>query len=203
MRGVSLGYGDRTVLSGIDLELERGAFATVTGPSGSGKSTFLRAAAGLLPAESGAIERSFQRVGWVPQAESLGLLHPVSALEVASAGSARRGRAARTEAEAALEALGLAGRGASRFVELSGGQRQRVLVARALVQGAELLIFDEPTSALDDASSVLVREAVARRAREGATILYATHQPGELHGLETHRITTGGGGIQCEVLAWT
>ncbi len=189
-RAVSLGYDKRAVLTGIELEVPRGAFVSVTGVSGAGKSTFLRAAAGLLFPQQGSIQRSSHQVAWVPQADALGALHPVSALEVAAGASSDRARA-----EAALESLGLGGERRSRFSRLSGGQRQRVLVARALVLDADLVVFDEPTSALDDESSALVRAAAARRCREGATVLYATHQPDEVQGLETMRVAIEGGRV--------
>lgn len=204
MRDVSLGYGDTHVLSGVNLKLPRGAFATVVGASGSGKSTFLRAAAGLLPALSGSIECDAREVAWVPQSESMGLLHPVNVAEVVSAGSAKHGRLARREAEAALDSLGLSGFGHRRFDQLSGGQRQRALVARALLQRAPLMILDEPTSALDDESAARVRHAVAEHVQEGATVLYTTHSHEELRTHETIQIVVENGTIRMtEVPAWT
>lgn len=205
MRDASLGYGERLVLSDVNLEIAPGDFATVIGPSGSGKSTLLRAAAGLLEPLAGTIERNDKQVAWVPQSESLGLLHPVSALEVARAGASRRGKQATRDAEAALDCLGLGGLGRRRFANLSGGQRQRVLVARALVQEANIIIFDEPTSALDDASKERVLDAARERSRSGTTILYATHQPEELKGLATRTISVNLGTLmeQGEPATWT
>ncbi len=190
LQDATLGYGKRAVLSGVNLDVPRGAFVSVTGVSGAGKSTFLRAAAGLLPPLRGSIQRGTRSVAWVPQADSLGALHPVSAMEVA-AGASRNTERAR----AALESLGLKDEVRSRFSRLSGGQRQRVLVARALVIDTDFIVFDEPTSALDDESSALVRAAAARRKAEGATILYATHQPNEVADLETLRLSVAGGGV--------
>lgn len=190
IQGATFGYEKRAVLTGVQLEVPRGSFVSVTGVSGAGKSTFLRAAAGLLRPMKGSVQRFTRNVAWVPQADSLGALHPVSALEVAAGTGGDADRAA-----AALASLDLTDELRSRFSSLSGGQRQRVLVARALVLDSDFIVFDEPTSALDDESSALVRSAAARRRAEGATILYATHQPDEVRDLETLRVNVAGGRV--------
>lgn len=190
IRDATFGYEKRAVLTDVQLEVPRGSFVSVTGVSGAGKSTFLRAAAGLLRPMKGSVQRFTRKIAWVPQADSLGTLHPVSALEVAAGASGDNDRAAAT-----LASLDLADELRSRFSSLSGGQRQRVLVARAMVLDTEFIVFDEPTSALDEESSALVRSAAARRMAEGATILYATHQPDEVRELETLRVNVAGGSV--------
>jgi manganese/iron transport system ATP-binding protein/manganese/zinc/iron transport system ATP- binding protein len=100
--------------------------------------------------------RAPERVGVVPQTDRSRLDFPVSALDVALMGTLstlpwwrRPGRADRTRAANALDAVGLGDRTDATFGRLSGGQRQRVLIARALVQGARLLLLDEPYTGLD------------------------------------------------------
>jgi manganese/iron transport system ATP-binding protein/manganese/zinc/iron transport system ATP- binding protein len=85
------------------------------------------------------------------------------------------GRAERTAARNALTSVGLGHLSSRSFGELSGGQRQRVLVARALVQDAEVLLLDEPFTGLDTASAARLNALIDRLAGEGRAVLIATH----------------------------
>jgi ABC-type Mn2+/Zn2+ transport system ATPase subunit len=84
-------------------------------------------------------------------------------------------RTERRAALAALERVGLADRAGDRFGELSGGQRQRVLLARALVQEAQLLLLDEPFSGMDAPSAARTLELIDELAGDGHALLIATH----------------------------
>jgi manganese/iron transport system ATP-binding protein/manganese/zinc/iron transport system ATP- binding protein len=87
----------------------------------------------------------------------------------------RPGRAEHTEAMAALAAVGMDDLAERPFGDLSGGQRQRVLIARALVQGAKLLLLDEPFTGLDTVSADRLETLFSELAVQGHGLLIATH----------------------------
>jgi ABC-type Mn2+/Zn2+ transport system ATPase subunit len=178
---VVLAYGARTAVGGVTFAVRPGERAAVLGPNGGGKTTLFRALTGELEPVAGRVVAP-ARCGVVPQTERSRLDFPVSALDVALMGAVSRlawwqrpGRAERARARAALERVGLGEQAAETFGALSGGQRQRVLIARALVQEAEVLLLDEPFSGLDTRSAALVMGLLDDLAAEGRAILIATH----------------------------
>jgi ABC-type Mn2+/Zn2+ transport system ATPase subunit len=173
--------GGPPVLAGVTLAIPRGMRVGVLGPNGGGKTTLLRALLGELRPAAGSLMVS-GRCGTVPQTERSRLDHPVSALDVVLMGALGRlawwrrpGRAERREARAALARVGLEDRAQDTFGELSGGQRQRVLVARALLQDADAILFDEPFTGLDAPSSAQLTALIDALAGEGRAVLIATH----------------------------
>ena len=158
------------------------------GPNGGGKTTLFRALLGEVPALAGTVTVD-GRCGIVPQTERSRLDYPVSALDVALMGTLRRmrwwqrpGRAERRAAVEALETVGMADLGGETFGELSGGQRQRVLVARALVQDADVLLLDEPFSGLDEASAARLERLIDDLAAQGRAVMVATHDMEQTRG---------------------
>jgi iron complex transport system ATP-binding protein len=180
------------IVDGVDLDVAAGEWVTVIGPNGAGKSTALRAIGGLLPfggdvrwhgrAVAGMHRRERARaVATVLQAPVvppgvrvldyvlLGRTPYIPPLGRESAADL----AAADEALAALDLVPFAGR---RLDTLSGGEKQRVFLARALAQGAGILLLDEPTSALDIGHQQEVLELVDRlRAERGLTVLATMH----------------------------
>jgi ABC-type Mn2+/Zn2+ transport system ATPase subunit len=178
---LAVGYGAEPVLTGVSVSVRRGERIGVLGPNGGGKTTLLRALLGELEPLAGTLTVA-GRAGTVPQTERSRLDFPVSALDVVLMGALGRlawwrrpGRADRREALAALERVGLRERADVTFGELSGGQRQRVLVARALLQDADIVLFDEPFTGLDAPSSAALTHLIDTLAGEGRAILIATH----------------------------
>jgi cobalamin transport system ATP-binding protein len=164
-RGVTVSLGGRRVVDGVDLTVPAGGWLTVIGPNGAGKSTLLRALAGLLPA-GGEVLLAGTPVGRLHRRERARRVALVAQSPVVPAGMpvldyvllgrtpyirplGREGAADLAAVDAVLERLELTSFAGRELATLSGGERQRVYLARALAQGATVLLLDEPTSALD------------------------------------------------------
>ncbi|WP_433280308.1 ABC transporter ATP-binding protein [Pseudonocardia xinjiangensis] len=190
---VRLGYGDRTVVDGLDLDVVAGTITAVIGPNGCGKSTLLRALGRLLKPSGGQVLLDGKRIDRTPTrevAKVLGLLPqaPSAPEGLTVADLVARGRhphqawyrqwsADDEDAVAqALEWTGIADLAERPVDELSGGQRQRAWISMALAQGTDLLLLDEPTTFLDLAHQVDVLELVRRLHTEaGRTVVMVLH----------------------------
>jgi len=174
IRGLGKAFGERTILSGIDLEIRRGEFVVLLGTSGTGKTTLLRILAGLESADEGVV--------LVPKLRTTVYQEPrlVPSLRVASNVTIgqRRGEATRKAALKALAEVGLASHARAWPATLSGGEAQRVALARALVREPELLLLDEPFAALDALTRLQMQDLVGE--------LFVAHQPAVL--LVTHDV---------------
>ena len=172
------------MLSGVDLTVSPGTVLRIMGPNGAGKTTLLRGLLGLLRPIAGRVEVHTERIGYVPQRESLDSLFPLTVQEVVEMGCFARlrglrrpSREDRSLAQASLERVGLGGSGPMAFAALSGGQRQRVLLARALVMRPRVLLLDEPTSGVDAATTREIYRLLDELAfEEGIAVLLVSHQ---------------------------
>jgi phospholipid/cholesterol/gamma-HCH transport system ATP-binding protein len=193
VRGLVKRYGDKTVLDGIDLVIERGETIVLIGGSGSGKSTLARILVGLESPTSGeilvegmplhsmgrrALRAARARFGMVFQKHALldsltvfdNVAFPLREHEDLDANE--------TDARvmAALEELGVAAAAHKLPGELSGGMAKRVAIARATVHEPEILVYDEPTSGLDPISSRTVDGLIERmREHHFVTSIVITH----------------------------
>ncbi|WP_406192175.1 ATP-binding cassette domain-containing protein [Kitasatospora sp. NBC_01560] len=193
LSAITVRYGEREVLRGVDLTVPRGQFLAVLGANGCGKSTLLRAAAGLEPVAEGTVTLDGKAADPLALATVFQQIHLVArrtVLDNVCAGALGRlplrhslhprlfPRELREEAMACLERVGLADRAHDRADRLSGGQQQRVAVARALCQRSEVILADEPVSALDPAATEQVLSLLAELAHdEGLAVLAVLHQP--------------------------
>lgn len=202
LENVSVAYGDRTVVDGVDLEVTAGEKLAVVGPSGSGKSTLLRAIAGLEPLISGRILLDGRDLLGVPtHRRGVGLMFQDHALfphlSVAEnvAYGLRHGASSfgsdgvvgervdvRTHEMLAL--VGLEGFGSRSIDQLSGGEAQRVALARALAPAPSLLMLDEPLGSLDRVlREQLVSDLDLLLDRMSQTALHVTHDQAEAFAL--------------------
>jgi ABC-type Mn2+/Zn2+ transport system ATPase subunit len=184
-RDLAAGYGRQPAIEEVTFEVDSGQRVALLGPNGGGKTTLLRALLGELRPMRGTVEVR-GRAATVAQTERSRLDFPVSALDVALMGALPRlpwwrrpGHEDRRAALAALERVGVAARAMDTFGDLSGGQRQRVLIARGLVQDAQLLLLDEPFSGLDVPAAKGLESLIAELAAEGRGIVIATHDLGQ------------------------
>jgi manganese/zinc/iron transport system ATP- binding protein len=187
LRDLAAGYDGRWAIEGVTLDIPSGRLVGVIGPNGSGKSTLLRAVLGLVPRRQGTVvldgaPLDRRRVAYVPQRELVDWSFPISAAQVVMMGRYPRigpvARAGSVDREAVRE--GLARVGMSELADrqigaLSGGQQQRVFLARALVQGADVLLLDEPMTGVDRATELAITSLMQELRDAGATVIYATH----------------------------
>ncbi len=187
-------FGDLEVLKGIDLTLAEHEVVCLIGASGSGKSTLLRCINGLVPLDEGTIRvgdwrvvqnevvlnRLRREVGIVFQ--HYNLFPRLSVMQNVTLGPRKVLKVGKQEANARAEELltriGLWDKRDEYPDRLSGGQQQRVAIARALAMQPKLMLLDEITSALDPELVMDVLELVTDLAREGMTMLLATHEMG-------------------------
>jgi polar amino acid transport system ATP-binding protein len=194
LRGVSKKFGDNHVLRGIDLDVEEHQVVCLIGPSGCGKSTLLRCINALEPIDGGEISIDGERVsgrgvdvnalradvGIVFQSYNLFphmtvienvSLSPRKVLKLSKAAATNR-------ADELLGRIGLWEKRDEYPDRLSGGQQQRVAIVRALAMQPRVLLLDEVTSALDPELVAEVLTLIGELAREGMTMLIATHEMG-------------------------
>ncbi|MDD4017798.1 MAG: ABC transporter ATP-binding protein [Kiritimatiellae bacterium] len=197
VKHLSKSFGDGpnrvTVLDGVNLGLEHGAFDAVMGPSGSGKSTLLHLLAGLITADSGDIRIGGvsissmndndvtcfrrRRIGLIFQ--DFNLIPSLTAEENITLPLLLDRKTPDAGAVGTLlEKLGLTSRRTHVPLKLSGGERQRVAIARALVTHPDIVLADEPTGNLDSPAGRAFCELLRRMNEEdGCTILMVSHDP--------------------------
>jgi zinc transport system ATP-binding protein len=165
MDQVSFHYEGRNVIDRLDLTILQRDFVGLIGSNGAGKTTLLKLIVGLLKPSSGHIRlfgqpisefNGWDRIGYVPQKNTLNPLFPATVKEIVMSGLYGKNRmlkritsADQIKCKEALHAMGIEDLADNRIGRLSGGQQQRVFLARSLINNPELLILDEPTIGID------------------------------------------------------
>jgi cystine transport system ATP-binding protein len=190
-------FADNVVLKDVSVTFAEGSVTALVGPSGGGKSTLLRCINLLEIPTSGRVQIGEEAIDFQPGAkvgwaaiqklrrqtgmvfQNFQLFPHRTALDNVSEGLTTvlkwPGERARQRAMELLDKVGLAHKADAWPATLSGGQQQRVAIARALAPSPRVLLCDEPTSALDPELSGEVVEVLAQLAREGTTMVIATH----------------------------
>ena len=211
LRHVDKHYGDLHVLKDISLSVGKGEVVVIIGPSGSGKSTLCRTVNRLetidsgeiliegvpLPQEGRQLAALRSRIGMVFQ--SFNLFSHMTVLDnmiLAPTGVLKLNRkAAKDEAMALLDRVGVADQAHKLPAQLSGGQQQRAAIARALAMHPKAMLFDEPTSALDPEMIGEVLNVMTELAADGMTMLIVTHEMNFARRVASRVIFMDGGSI--------
>lgn len=193
LKQLKIAFGDRTILSGLDLDVRKGETLAVIGPSGSGKSTMIKVLTGLLAPTSGSVvirgreTSSFSENEWDELRREMGVVFQYSALfdfltvgENVAFGLRQQKKAGEDEIRervaTLLELVGMPGTQELWPAELSGGMKKRVGLARALAMEPALVFYDEPTSGLDPVMTMTISRLIRKTQQQlGVTSLLVTH----------------------------
>ncbi|HVP05837.1 MAG TPA: metal ABC transporter ATP-binding protein [Dehalococcoidia bacterium] len=189
IRDLTVAYGRKVVLEGVQADIRRGQVVGVVGPNGGGKSTLLKAILGIVPAVSGSVmlfgkpaDKCRSRIAYVPQREEVDWEFPVTVHDVVMMGRyphtgwLRRNTANdRRIADEVLRQVDMAEYSGQQIGQLSGGQQQRVFIARALAQEGDVLLLDEPMSGIDASTQDIILRVIEEQSQAGKIILLATH----------------------------
>jgi len=185
--------GSDLAIEAVSFELQSGSLTALVGPNGAGKSTLLQAIAGQLPLESGFIKLDGQpltlplarrQLALMPQRGEIAWAFPITVQELVGLGRLVAARPGCCDVEAALQRVGLAALAKRRLDQLSGGQQQRALLARTLVQPAQVLLLDEPCAAIDPPARTALLQVMGQLRDAGLTLLVSSHDWG--HDLDAY-----------------
>ena len=187
---VSSGYVGSPAIENVSLKIWPGQFVAVVGPNGGGKTTLLRTILGAVPLMRGRVAirgetvggAALERVGYVPQLETIDWNFPITVEEVLLMGLFRKNHWLKRikkedlkKIDALLDRLNLTGLGKRHIRELSGGQQQAVFLGRALLGEPDLILLDEPTAGLDIRSRDDVIHFLHEINHQGVAIVITAH----------------------------
>lgn len=191
LEGVNVRYGNNVALSDATIKIPYHTFTGVIGMNGAGKSTLFKAIMGLVSPQTGTITicgddpktaQKHGHVAYVPQSELVDWDFPVSVYEVVMMGRIGTqnifktpSKEDHTAVQSGLERVNMTAFEGRQIGELSGGQKKRVFVARALAQGADILLLDEPFAGLDATTEKSLIALLLTLQESRKTIILATH----------------------------
>ena len=189
VKGLSVSFDRKRVLTNIYLEIEKGKIYGVIGPNGAGKSTLFKAILDLLEVDNGTvkiegqpIDKVRKKVVYVPQKNDVDWQFPATVFDIVMMGRyphkkvfQRLNQEDEDIAMQALEEVGMTALKDRQIGELSGGQQQRVFIARALCQESDIFFLDEPFVGVDITTEEKIIQILKRLAKEGKTLLVVHH----------------------------
>ena len=204
LRELHLAFGEKEILSGVNLRVPPRARLVVLGQSGSGKSTLLRLILGILKPTAGEVKvkglevsrmgrrrlnRMRQKIGMVYQYSAL--ISSLSVRDNLALPLEELTRKSRAEidqlVDEKLTAVGMADARDKMPAELSGGMRKRIGLARGIIMDPELILYDEPSAGLDPVISSVIDELIIELSEKiGATSIIVTHEMGSAFKVATH-----------------
>lgn len=209
VQNLTFSYGKQPALREVSFSVQKGTLTAVLGANGAGKSTLFRCLLGFLTPQAGEIRLSgrplsaysrretAEKIAYIPQSsEPIFNYTVIDTVLMGTTGTMnvlQRPAGAQETAMQALQRLGIEALAQRGIGTISGGERQLALIARALVQNAEILIMDEPTANLDFGNQQRVLAQIRALTARGYTVLLSTHNPE--HALRyAHRILALQGG---------
>jgi len=189
IKGLSVSYDKKRVLTNIHLDIRPGNVYGVIGPNGAGKSTLFKSILGLIDVNAGQIKVLGQkiedirpRVAYVPQKDEVDWSFPATVMDIVLMGRyphksilERINKEDKDIAMASMEDLGISDLKNRQIGQLSGGQQQRVFIARALCQQADIFLLDEPFVGVDMMTEEKIIEILRKKSLEGKTLLVVHH----------------------------
>lgn len=189
IKGLSVSYERKRVLTNIFLKIDTGKIHGVIGPNGAGKSTLFKSILGLIEINTGSIlingrdiKSQRKEIVYVPQKNDVDWNFPATVFDIVLMGRyphkkvfSRINKQDKDIAMEALEETGMTHFKDRQIGELSGGQQQRVFLARALCQKADIFLFDEPFVGVDITTEEKIIQILKRLADEGKTLLVVHH----------------------------
>lgn len=189
LKKIRKSFGGKTILNGIDLQIEDGEIISILGPSGSGKTTLLNLILGITEIDSGKLIFNGKDLTDVPMEkrgfnivfQDYALFPNLNAYENIVYGLKNNPeRSTKEEVDEMIRLLNLEEHLDKKIEQLSGGQKQRVALARTMVMKPKVLLMDEPLSALDGVIKESIKERIKMIAREfHLTTIIVTHDPEE------------------------
>jgi ABC-type Mn/Zn transport systems, ATPase component len=189
IKGLSISYDRKRVLSNIFLKIEEGYTYGLIGPNGAGKSTLFKAILGIIQPNSGEIEvlgRNVKgirkKIAYVPQKDDVDWDFPATVRDIVLMGRyphkklfSRINQKDKRIASEAMAQLGISDLAERQIGALSGGQQQRVFIARAICQDADIFLMDEPFVGVDMTTEHRIIEIMKDLAIAGKTIMVVHH----------------------------
>lgn len=186
---LTVGYNQKPVLYGIDVEVEEGSLVGIIGPNGAGKSTLIKTIMNMIKPNGGYVKifgetpkTGIKRIGYIPQKESVDWDFPVTVFDVVLMGRyghlgwfGRIRKEDRTKANECLEQVNMLAYADRPIGNLSGGQQQRVFLARALAQESAVYLMDEPFAGVDAVTEKTMISILQEMKNAGKTLMVVHH----------------------------